>query len=1729
MYQRQVAVLIALITLLPLHLMKAETGETTGTPWVGDVGATRTTGELMDDQTLQDLTSGPVSKPARRRGRFPHRQHLANAPKSPVAAGWSDSTGVLRTSIPAAGPTKPHVAEFSSLATPPSPLNFTGATLPDCRSYPPDTMGAVGPSQFLVVLNGRIRVFDKKTGVKGSLDLDLDVFFQSVRSSNYTTDPRVRYDRMSGRWIIICITDASADNKVLLAVSNNGTITSSTVWTYFSFVQSAITPAGDKGDFADYPTLGVDANALYVGASIFTASGNFVGASAFVIRRSSVLGAGPIVVTAFRNLTGGDPYGAGPALPQGVDNYDPAATVGYFIGTDNASFGNLILRRVSNPGGTPTISGNINITVPSTAYPISVPHKGNNDLSNGVLDSIDDRLMAAHLRNGSLWTSHQIGVDNTGVSDASAVTRNGVRWYQLGNLTGTPDVTQSGTLFAATGSNVTTDLNYWMGTIMVSGQGHAALGCSSAGTNAYVNAVAAQRFATDAPGTLQPPAAYTASTTAYNPPGDTGGPRRWGDYSMTTVDPSDDMTMWTIQEFCSSTNNYGVRVLQINAPPPATPASCVPPSVTSGTSNTTIVLTGTSTAGSGFFDPGTGFAGRITASVSGTGVTVNSITYTDPTHVTLHLTTAAGALQGTRTVTITNPDGQSSAASVLDVVAPSTNANLASLTVSAGVLSPVFATATMNYTDAVDYATTSITVTPTTADATATIKVNGIAITSGRASSAISLSVGDNIINTVVTAQDGTTTRQYTVTVTRTLTTSGKPTWNRPDENGSAAPVALSSSATAVPYDVYHFTVSSAGVYNITCTGTNPANWDTYLFLYSGAFDPQMPLNGAVIGNDNAPSIGTSGFSATLQTGTDYFLVTTGHDNSSLGGYALEIQGAGTATRQAPTIAVEYPAGTGLVNGASSVNFSTVHSGSSNTLTFIIKNKGNVNLTSLVTTVDGAASADYAVTTPLSTTLASNTGTTFTVKFSPTADGVRSATLHIASNDLDENPFDIGLTGIGFVKPSITLPPASLLVGTGESASFSVSASGSGTLTYKWLKNNLAITGATSTTYSIASAALTSAGSYSATVTNILGPVTSSAAKLGVVSLATSSVTVNEGLTIALTAHAAAPAGTILTYQWMKDHSPLSNSGTSPGQIISGATATTLNITKAATLNAGSYTCVVGMGGLTKECGAFTVAVRLKPVVDPLGPLAWTVSGTVTDLATAQNLPTKFVFSGLPPGVTGNATTGQLSGKPTTAITASKTFSITASNLAGTSPPVIVSYTITPLPLPVVGTFNGLLDRDMTLSAPFAIPTGQKLQGMGGSLTSFVVASTGAFTGTLKLEDKSYAMPVGSRLDAVSGSSPTCTVTLVRGTKTDAIADLTFSFSIDQNTGELTGTVTDGLGSSTAIPVLAWRNQWKTTGTLANPANPATALAGRYTAVLDLDPTVIGYSSHPDIPQGRGYLVLTVTTAGGVTWSGKLADGVAVSGSTTLGPGGQLPLHMMLYTPTVAATAGSVHGWAQATTDTVLPLQNGGHPLLDGTVDWKKLEQTSTTRSYKAGFALHNLTVIGGVYALPPANTPVIGLNGVGTGNNAKLVFSEGDLASSTLAGPGSPQGSISGTLNQALRITTTNAVVMPTGSTSGVANNPGSVTLTLTAGTGLISGNFTLTKDNDPTDTTFPYTVITRSVPWSGVLVPRLSKGMGQFQLPQLPAVAVPPSTINTTTATSPILSGEAILETGP
>jgi hypothetical protein len=104
--------------------------------------------------------------------------------------------------------------------------------------------------------------------------------------------------------------------------------------------------------------------------------------------------------------------------------------------------------------------------------------------------------------------------------------------------------------------------------------------------------------------------------------------------------------------------------------------------------------------------------------------------------------------------------------------APSNNANLANLVLSAGPLVPAFASATTNYTVNVRFSIADeTTVTPTAVDPGATIQVDGVAVGSGSASASIPLIVGVTNVEIVVTAADG-TMKTYQVAVTRELAAS---------------------------------------------------------------------------------------------------------------------------------------------------------------------------------------------------------------------------------------------------------------------------------------------------------------------------------------------------------------------------------------------------------------------------------------------------------------------------------------------------------------------------------------------------------------------------------------------------------------------------------------------------------------------------------------------------------------------------------------------------------------------------------------------------------------------------------------------------------------------------------------------------------------------------------------------------------------------------------------------
>jgi len=97
----------------------------------------------------------------------------------------------------------------------------------------------------------------------------------------------------------------------------------------------------------------------------------------------------------------------------------------------------------------------------------------------------------------------------------------------------------------------------------------------------------------------------------------------------------------------------------------------------------------------------------------------------------------------------------------------SSNANLASMSLSTAALAPAFASNVTAYTATVPNSITALTLSPTAADANAAITVNTVAVTSGTASGSMSLTTGFNLINVVVTAEDGVTTKTYSVTVYR--------------------------------------------------------------------------------------------------------------------------------------------------------------------------------------------------------------------------------------------------------------------------------------------------------------------------------------------------------------------------------------------------------------------------------------------------------------------------------------------------------------------------------------------------------------------------------------------------------------------------------------------------------------------------------------------------------------------------------------------------------------------------------------------------------------------------------------------------------------------------------------------------------------------------------------------------------------------------------------------------
>jgi hypothetical protein len=427
-------------------------------------------------------------------------------------------------------------------------LSFAGVGQGDYgftdRYAPPDTVGAVGATQYVQWVNDNFAVFNKTTGAilpgfpkPGNA---LWAGFGGGCETNNDGDPIVAYDKAANRWVLTQFSVSTLPYMQCVAVST----TSDATGTYNRYAFSY-----GNTQFNDYPKLGVWPDGYYITYNIFNNAQTFAGAKVCAFDRLNMLSGAAATQQCFQLSTS---YGG--LLPADLDGQTapPAGSPNYVVSFGSNSL-NLWKFKVDwNIPANTTFSGPTKITV--AAFSAACNGGGNCIPQPGTsqkLDSLADRLMY-RLAYRAFADGHEALVVNHSVTVGSNRKNQvaSVRWYELRNPTGssmaagTPVVFQQGTL-------ANDGIFRWMGSIAQDKQGNIALGYSASSSTVKPSIRYTGRLATDALGTMQTETILKAG----------GGSQmqnlsRWGDYSAMTVDPVDDCTFWYTSEYLKANGTF---------------------------------------------------------------------------------------------------------------------------------------------------------------------------------------------------------------------------------------------------------------------------------------------------------------------------------------------------------------------------------------------------------------------------------------------------------------------------------------------------------------------------------------------------------------------------------------------------------------------------------------------------------------------------------------------------------------------------------------------------------------------------------------------------------------------------------------------------------------------------------------------------------------------------------------------------------------------------------------------------------------------------------------------------------------------------------------------------------------------------------------------------------------------------------------------------------------------
>ncbi len=457
--------------------------------------------------------------------------------------------------------------------------SFAGLQYTNALSVPPDTMGAVGPEHFLEILNGgnSVGVFDKCSGALLQLTNNTAFFAIQEQGTNYPVgtsgDPRVLYDHESQRWIASMLDQTSG--RVILAISTNSNPTYLvTNWTKY------LLPVTQVDAKSDHPTLGVDKNGIYLSVLHVALTGfvQVVNNTIVAIKKPEIY-QGTNIMVLLEVSTNELPA----KVIQPAVNFDnpPRGNYAWFVakrlrdyGESNYYGGALTYRRLLW-NGTNASWAETNWVVPTnTAYrnyydfdDADVRAPQTNGSPSIRLNIFGSCAMATVIRDGLLWTCQHIGLSNTngsytGDATGTNVDRAGAQWFKL-------SIDTNGSFVSLTNGRVydsASNAPYWYyyPSLMANRASDMVMGFSGSRSNGFIAAffwyLAGSGTTPNQPLVLRP---------GFGPSPN----NRWGDYSYTSLDPTDELGFWTAQpygETNAEVNQWGTWLSEIlpRAPDP---------------------------------------------------------------------------------------------------------------------------------------------------------------------------------------------------------------------------------------------------------------------------------------------------------------------------------------------------------------------------------------------------------------------------------------------------------------------------------------------------------------------------------------------------------------------------------------------------------------------------------------------------------------------------------------------------------------------------------------------------------------------------------------------------------------------------------------------------------------------------------------------------------------------------------------------------------------------------------------------------------------------------------------------------------------------------------------------------------------------------------------------------------------------------------------------------------